>query len=540
VYSLDFRQLRIITKDCYHQTDHYSTINFMKINFYSAYILIFLFCFSACKELDTINLDHPDRETVLTTGSDLIAALEGGYLSWWQGVHGDHPAMALSVAGDAYGMSWADFGTQRLGMEPRTAYNNRTTEESDYRKIVQEPWFGCLSAVATANDILAALDRGVSIDRNGPQDQGVRGAAYFLRGLSWGYLGLFFDQGLRVDENTDLEQALEFLPYEEMITAGVQELELAIETVEPLGEDFVHHYFNEVRLNADEFIQLGHAYAARFLAQWPRTPAEREKVNWQAVLEHAEKGLQYNFAPEADGEAWQSYHKWVFAATGQGPFWARLDQRLVAAMDPTQPSRYPETVAKGEPELTKTEAQSDDQRLKTDFVYLPQQNFPADRGEWHYSHYKHNRNLTDPDFAGDGSSSGPMPAYRATDNELLRIEALLELGQKSEAITALNAGTRKTRGQLPNIPTQAGKAEVQQAILYERAIELLSTAPAGLWLDRRRMQEREDYLEVTPLGGLQTGTPAQLPVPAEELRIQGEPAYNFGGANDPEGILPVY
>ncbi len=512
----------------------------MKINFYPLYILLLIITFSACKELDTVNLNNPDRETVLTTGGDLIAALEGGYLSWWQGVHGDHPAVALSVAGDAYGMSWADFGAQRLGMEPRSAYNNRTTEENDYRKVAQEPWFGCLSAVATANDILAALDRGVSIDNNGPQDDGVRAAAYFLRGVSWGYLGLFFDQGLLVDENTDLEQSLAFIAYDQMIDAAVAELELGIETASPLGEDFVHNYFNEVRLNVAEFIQLSHAYAARFLAQWPRTPAEYEQVNWPAVLDHAEKGLDYNFAPEADGEAWQSYHKWVFAETGQGPFWARLDQRLVAAMDASQPSRYPESLAKGEAPLSKTEAQSNDQRLMTDFVYFPKNNFPADRGEWHYSHYKHNRNLTDPDFAGDGSSTGPMPAFRAADNELLRIEALLGVGQKSAAITALNAGTRKTRGQLSNLSAQAGEAEVKAAILYERAIELLSTAPAGIWLDRRRMMPREDYLEVTPLGGLQTGTPAQLPVPAEELRIQGEPPYNYGGANDPEGIRPVY
>lgn len=512
----------------------------MKINFYPTYILILLFFLGSCKELNTINLNNPDRETVLTTGGDLIAALEGGYINWWQGVHGDHPAVALSVAGDAYGMSWADFGAQRMGMEPRTAYNNRTTEESDYRQLVQEPWFGCLSAVATANDILAALDRGISIDRNGPQDQGIRAAAYFLRGISWGYLGLFFDEGLLVDENTDLEQPLDFVSYPEMITAAVTELESAIQTAAPLGEDFVHNYFNEVRLDTDEFIQLSHAYAARFLAQWPRTPAENEQVDWQAVQDHAEKGLTYNFAPVADGEAWQSYHKWVFAETGQGPFWARVDQRLVAAMDPSQPGRYPETAAKGEAPLAKTEAQSKDNRLVTDFTYFPKNNFPVDRGEWHFSHYKHNRNVTDPDFAGDGSSTGPMPVFRAADNELLRIEALLNMGQKAQAITALNNGTLKTRGQLPNIPAQASEAEVQRAILYERAIELLSTAPASLWLDRRRMMPRENYLEVTPLGGLQTGTPAHFPIPAEELRIQGELPYNFGGADDPEGIVPGY
>lgn len=516
----------------------------MQIKFYPlSYVVIALLVgllAGACKDLDNVNLSDPDRETVLTTGGDLIAALEGGYLIWWQGVHGDHPAIALSVAGDAYGLAWADFGAQRLGAEPRNAYNNRLTEENDYRKIVQEPWFGCLSAVATANDILAALDRGVSVDNNGPQDEGIRSAAYFLRGISWGYLGLLFDQAILVNEATNLEETLDFTPYPEMIEAAVAELELAIQTAQPLGEDFVHQYFNEVRLDVDQFAQLAHSYAARFLAQWPRTQENYDQVAWQSVLEHAEDGLTYNFAPEADGEGWQSYHKWVFAETGQGPFWARADQRLVAAMDPSQPSRYPEVTAKGEAPLNKTEAQSSDQRLTKDFIYLPKNNFPADRGEWQYSHYKHHRNVTDPDFAGDGSSTGPMPAFRQADNELLRIEALLALGKKSDAIAALNAGTRKTRGQLSTLSGQAGAAEVLQAILYERAIELLSTAPMSLWLDRRRMMPREDYLEVTPLGGLQMGTPAQLPVPAEELHIHGEMPYNFGGPNDPKGVEKVF
>lgn len=506
----------------------------------SAIFFTILITFGACKELDTDNLNNPDRETVLSTGGDLITALRGGYLQWWQGVHGNHPAVALSVAADAYGMSWSDFGAQRMGMEPRTAYNNRLTEEQDYRQVAQEPWFGCLAAVATANDILAALDRGVSIDRNGPQDQGIRAAAYFLRGVSWGYLGLIFDRGLLVAENTDLEADLPFVPYPEMISAAVEELETAIQTVQPLGEDFVHTYFNGLRLDGSQFIQLSHAYAARFLAQWPRTPEENEQVAWQAVLDHATLGIDFDFAPLADGEAWQSYQQWVFAETGQGPFWARVDQRLIAAFDPSQPSRYPEVIAKGETPLAKTEAQSNDQRLNTDFTYFPKNNFPADRGEWHFSHYKHKRNQTDPDFAGDGSSFGPMPAFRQADNDLLRIEALLELGKTSEAVAALNAGTRKTRGQLPNIMPQSGAAAIRKAILYERAIELLSTAPMSLWFDRRRMAPREAYLEVTPLGGLQLGTPAQLPVPVTELHIHSEVPYNFGGPNDPEGILPVF
>ena len=63
------------------------------------FILLLLGIAGSCKKLDTINLNNPDREAVLSTGEDLISALRGGYLNWWQGVHGNHPAVALSVTG---------------------------------------------------------------------------------------------------------------------------------------------------------------------------------------------------------------------------------------------------------------------------------------------------------------------------------------------------------------------------------------------------------------------------------------------------------
>jgi hypothetical protein len=493
-----------------------------------------------CKNLDTTNENNPDREAVLSTGDDLIAVLEAGYVAWWQGVHGEHPAIGLSVAADAYGMSWGNFGAQRMGEEPRVEYNNRANEEKDYAQIANDPWIGCLSAVSSANDVLRALEQGVSIDNDGPQNQTIQAAAHLLRGLSWGYLALIFDQAIIVSENTDLEGELTFSAYPEIIPLAVAELEEAISLAETIDINFIHEYFNGVTLSSVQFSELCHAYAARFLVQWPRTETEKAQVDWTAALMHAEAGLTFNFAPEADGNFWQSYHQYVFAETGQGPFWARVDQRIIAALDPGQPARYPEVEALGEAPLANPMATSTDKRLETDFTFFANQSFPADRGEWHFSHYKHNRNISDPDFAGDGSTTGPMPVFLASDNDLLKAEALVELNRIQDAIAILNTGPRSTRGELPALSMGTVEKDVRLAIQYERAIELLGTAPMGLWFDRRRTGARQEYNAVDALGGLQMGTPAQLPVPATELRIHGMEPYNFGGEKDPEGIVPVF
>lgn len=501
------------------------------------FILLLL---SACEGIDTLNQNNPSRSNVIATGKDLQPVLNSGYVDWWNAVHADVPVLALSVVSDAYGLGWDDFGARRMGQEPRAAYNNRESEGATYRKIVEGPWYGCLSAVSNANDVLAAMKEGVTIDDGGGQDQSVQAAAHFLRGVSWGYLGLMFDQALLADENTDLEKMAPFSDYPDVIDAAVAELEEAIVLAGSAGDDFIHTAFNGLTLDADQFIQLCHSYAARFLAQWPRTPQENETVNWAAVLQHAEHGLSYDFAPVADGHYWKSYQQYAFAETGQGPFWARADQRLVAAMDPAQPARYPEVQAQGEAPLANPMAQSADKRLVTDFIFVASQAFPAENGEWHFSHYQHNRNISEPGFAGDGATFGPMPVFLAADNALLQAEALLGLARPSEAVALLNQGPRSSRGQLPALAPGASASTIGEAIRYERAIELLSTAPMSLWFDRRRSGPRLPYDMVDALGGLQEGTPAQLPVPAGELQVHNLPPYNFGGEKDPEGVVRVY
>ena len=470
-----------------------------------------------CEDLETENLNNPDRLTVLASGTDLISVLKGGYISFWQGIHDDHPVMALGITSDQYGVSWGNFASRRMGEEPRNSYNNRASESQDYRKMVEDPWFGALGAVSTANDIILALDGGTTIDNGGGRDASVRAGAFFLRGVSNGYLGLMYDQGYRVLETDDVSQLLEFVTYQTMITAAIDDLQTGIGIAQGAGAGFNFDFFNGVAYDQATFIQLSNSYAARFLASWPRTPAEAAGIDWNAVATRASAGLTADFAPLADGSFWFSAQRFIYANSGQGPLWAVIDQRIVAAADPTQPTRYPEVIGTGAAPLTDSLITSADARVLTDWIYTPTINFATDRGEWHFSHYKHNRNLTEPSWAGDGASAGPMPAFMAADNDLLLAEALLNTSGVAAAIAIINAGTRVTRGGLAPLAATATAAEVNEAIMYEKAIELFGGAPFGLWLERRRRTDTRDvsnirltFNDVDALGGLQLGTPAQF------------------------------
>lgn len=504
-------------------------------------VYLFLSCclvIFSCKKIDSLDDLSPNKDNVITTGADLQNTLSGSYVEWWNAIHGATPNLALLVAADAYGLSRGNFGTIELGKEPRKAYNNRLIAPTAIKEITEIPWYGCLSAVAAANDVINALDSGVGLDKGGTQDQSIRAAAHLVRGLSWGYLGLLFDKGVKVDEDTDLEKELSFVDYPEMIDASVEELEKAIDLAETLGIDFIHDYFNGILLNNEQFIALAHSYAARFLAQSARTKIELDNANWSAIFFHAERGLDFDFAPIANGKEWQSYQQYTFAETGKGPFWARVDQRIIATLDPTQPAYYPQVQANNEAPLNSKKANSNDARLESDFTFEDRIFFDPDKGEWHFSHYRYSRNLTDAAFEGNGIDMGKMPVFMKADNDLLKAEAALRLGELGESIRFINEGSRVTRGLLSPI-NNASASDLEEVIFYERNIELLGSAPFSLWLDRRRFANRTTKEEMQALGGLQIGTPAQLPVPAKELIIRKSTLYTFGGENDPEGITPV-
>ena len=151
-----------------------------------------------------------------------------------------------------------------MGEEPRAAYNNRAGEDPDYKQLIEDPWFGALSAVSTANDIIIALADGVTIDDGGDADKNIEASAYLLRGLSTGYLGLMFDKGYRATEDTDVSQPVDFLPYTELIVAAEADLNQAISIASSGGDGFGMTFFNGLTLTPSQFIELAHSYAARF------------------------------------------------------------------------------------------------------------------------------------------------------------------------------------------------------------------------------------------------------------------------------------
>jgi len=102
---------------------------------------------------------------------------------------------------------------------------------------------------------------------------------------------------------------------------------------------------------------------------------------------------------------------------------------------------------------------------------------------------------------------------------MMLAEAYVHLGQKGQAISLINSGSRVNRGGLPPMPDNASDEEVLEAIYYEVEIDLQRT-----WVGYQYFLNRRRDI-------LQPGTPLHLPIPYGELEMLEMPVYSFGGIN---------
>lgn len=155
----------------------------------------------------------------------------------------------------------------------------------------------------------------------------------------------------------------------------------------------------------------------------------------------------------------------------------------------------------------------------TDFAWSADEVFRPDRGSYHQSNIGHMRydlsGVQDP--TGIWAGYGPAPSISAGMNDLIWAEALIRSGGSlGDAATLINK-TRVTRGGLPPAAAGDGTAGLLAKLHYENDVELIGLGAIPFY-NRRRID------------GLIAGTPREMPVPAKELGVLGEPLYTWGGA----------
>jgi len=486
-----------------------------------ALIIAMGFITFSCADLVVENLNEPDSAKALANPDDLTSLAGGAYRTLSNAMQEyDGPALSMTGMADAGTCSWGNAAMKDLGSEPRVGFVNSLTYA--YFPVIRVFWEDTYSSISAVNDVLRAIEeKGIEMGEDGEETAMVQAWCYFVSGVAHGNLGLVFDQSNVIKWDTDLE-TLGLTPYQTALDASIELLDQAISIASANSFTIPEKWLGGQSYTSTELAELASTSAARILAYGSRNKAHNEGVDWSKVLTYANNGAQKDLEPEL-GDNYDFYD--MYLVYQRYPGWGRVDHRIINLMSPTYPSRWPnDGVSWTTPDGSDPgEAVSEDARLASDFGYLPDNNFPPDRGYYHFSHYRYAR--YDAAFSSVWYGSASKPTLLAWENEMLKAEAMVRSGNVAGAVAILNDpnGARKLRGQLPDV-TATSASEVLWIIFYERDIELMDSLGGLPFYDMRRRDQ------------LQRGTILHYPVPATELEIAQIPVYTIGGAPDGENI----
>lgn len=502
-----------------------------------------LLAFASCADLSVDNLNDPTTEAVESDESNQVKLLAGGFfdattsmVTTW-GTH-IHNLADQSTGTNAFRRYW-DFSE-----EPRLRIDNTTTYSAS--AAITAYFGGFNSAIATANLFIA----------NEELSDDIRAQAYFLRGISRGYLGMIYDQSyfLEEDFNATTDNA-DFQPYTTLIDGALSDIDQAIS----LASGSSTFVLNAMPNPADswtqaEFLDIANSLAARIAAGRARTASEAATLDWDRILTYANAGLGgpnslsgiNTFSATnigSSGEYANYFADWLnFVVTGgfdTGHGYNPTDVKIPHMLDTSYPVIYPAENASAS-EANYPPADTEDPRIDY-FKYTTNPGFlNPTRNANLFTNYFSARMFAESDW---WPAENKIIFMTASEVDYLRAEAQLMGGGSGGAVAAaqtLNdspAGTGLTDldgFELPSVRlgyteqnslsgghTMTGTesvAEFQFALLREYSVELDQLGGIGIqWFFMRRHDM------------LQEGTATMFPVPGSELEILGLDNYTFGG-----------
>jgi len=462
-------------------------------------ILTVLGTASACSETPTLpptEIDPVVREAMAADVELMVPDLMAG---WWRTAHDQVPAQPLVVAADARTSSWRNWGMMDVGAEPRNIDLARLDEEYG---LVTTPWMELYRSLASARDVLEAIDEGVEVGEGGADTHRAVVFAKFMQGLVLGTLAELYQRAFILDETTDPGE-VRLAPYPDVMRAALAKLQESIDVAreEPFTIPAPWVAFDR-DLDRDGFVRLAHSMRARLAISVARTPAERQAVDWQTVLEDVRAGITQDWGSRYDGD-W--VHNWSDALDkilAAEPFWSRVDYRMIGPADAS--GAYQAWLALPPAERQPFPILTDDRRITgadgptdagTLMAYAGDGRFLPQRGTYHFSYYADTRWAAYLDAWGEAFA----PDFAVEELSFIEAEALYRTGDRAGAMAIVNR-TRTAAGldafTDPNGPAPGGWrcvpkrddgscGDLWDALAYEKRIELFQYGPFTEFVDDR-------------------------------------------------------
>jgi len=515
------------------------------------------------------NLNDPDRFRALADPADVDVLIGNTYRTIVRAAHGQqttgYPATSVSAMSDEMGIATLTGRARDRAAIPRIRFDNEGGQEYPGHWTLRRPWDNYYVGISAAVDGLHAIrDGDLKIGVDGVDTRRAQIFGHFIIGVGHIYAAMQFDKGYWYDYGMELAEDLDFrnmeaagfgwVQYDEMGARGRQKLVDVIEMIES-GPAFVlsPQWFNTVGETSEDLKAIAHSYIARSHAYTPRTPAERQAVDWEAVIYHAERGVQTSWGPIRDTSlGWASDYLERIRFGGD----ARIHPKLVGPADTSgayqawlatpHEERTPFFVATPDRRFGRAAVNNliprdasntnlNEARAGVIYQYRTGNITSASFAPWQNSAYTSNLGGSLADFR---INEAPMPFIVGREMRLLQAEGYYRLGNLPAARDIINE-TRVGRGQLPpvtvnGIPQSAGCVprtdagtcgSFWDALVYEVRQETHGYFPYQSWANGRGW------------GMLEPGTPIHLPIPRRELDAIQQEVYTFGGVGGP-GAAP--
>ncbi|MCD6544734.1 MAG: hypothetical protein J7K34_09520 [Flavobacteriaceae bacterium] len=452
-------------------------------------------------DLEVENLENPN-DNILTSDPVALEATAGTIIqNWFMSIHSyNGPGAAFATMADVSTCSWGNFGMRDTSSEPRVAWNNTSSYGYGY---VTNTYFNALYAVLSdANTLALSIKNETQFDNPAQIEM----MAKFGQALSTGYLALVFDKVWLSDEDGVVDE--NGSTYQEAMTFALKKLDEAIAIAKAHDVSIPDSWLPGGAGNSTSLLQFMNSMGARMLVNNVRNSSQKASIEWSRVLDYSENGLTTDFEIYMDDVAWYDLIPKTYLIY---PGWARVDMRIVAMMANDGTPDYWEEEVSFQPEST-----SDDARLLTDYGYLGSNSFRPERGKYHFSSYRYSRY---DEYITLWTMN--VVEYAKAENDMYMAEAMALTGDVAGAASVINAGTRTTRGNLPDVA--ADLDAVKNAIFYERMVEFSFTS-MGL-----------GFFEMRKENLLQSGTLLHFPTPGKALEAIPAPSYTFGGAQGVAG-----
>ena len=475
-----------------------------KIFSFLVLILVVVSCQDFSTDLEVENLENPN-DYILTSDPVALSATAGSVLqNWFLATHNyNGPGAAFATMADISTCSWGNFGMRDLSSEPRLGFINTSSYSYAY---ITETYFNALySVLSDSNTLALAIQNGTEFEDNSQIEM----IAKLGQALSVGYLSLIFDRVWLSDENGVIEGGVGdgASTYAEGMTFALAKLDEAIAIAQANGVSFPENWLPGGGGNSASILAFMNSMGARMLVGNVRNGSQKSAIDWNRVLNYTNNGVNSDFEIYMDDVTWYDLIPKTYLVY---PGWARVDMRVINMMDPNTPDYWEDNVT------YQAESTSADARLASDFGFLESNNFRPERGIYHYSSYRYSRYDS---YITNWTEN--VVEYSKAENDMYKAEALANSGNVAGAAAVINAGTRTTRGNLPNVA--ADLQAVKDAIHYERMIEFSFT---GMGIG---------FFEMRKENLLQPGTLLHFPVPGAALESIPADNYSFGGTTGVAG-----